>query len=410
MKNTIIAAAMGALVTALFLSFPTPSGSNVGDMMTARAAGQNTYRQLDLFGEVFDKIRSEYVDEVDDDALIEGAVRGMMSSLDPHSSYMNLEEYESMQVSTRGEFGGLGIEVVQNEAGGVRVVSPIDDTPASRAGIQTDDIITHVDGESIIGTPLNEAIKMMRGPANTDITISIARGDNERFDVSLTRAIITIESVRHRVIEDNIGYIRISTFSEKTESGMHKAMAALKRELGDGMAGIVLDLRSNPGGLLHQAVAVTDFFVDNVEIVSVRSRHEKHAHPPYRGHDGDLAEGKPVVVLINGGSASASEIVAGALKDYGRATLVGTKSFGKGSVQNVLTLSNRNNGALRLTTAKYYTPSGESIHGKGIEPDIHIELVIPEAPAEGEPRPEIEDIQLDKAVEVIRGTKTASIQ
>ncbi len=327
-----------------------------------------TYRLLELFGEVFERVRSDYVEEVPDEKLIEAAVQGMLTSLDPHSTFLNRKSFRDMQVQTKGEFGGLGIEVTM-EGGYVKVVSPIDDTPAFRAGIKAGDLITHLDGESVRGLTLSKAVEKMRGPVNTNITLTIRRGDNEVFDVTITRDKIRIKSVRHR-IEGNVGYIRITSFSEQTERGLRDAIDKIKAELGDRLIGYVLDLRNNPGGLLDQAVLVADAFLDKGEIVSTRGRNKDNAQR-YNATPGDLTEGMPIVVLINRGSASASEIVAGALQDHRRAILLGTRSFGKGSVQTIIPLGR--NGAIKLTTQLYYTPSGRSIQAKGIEPDIVVE-------------------------------------
>jgi len=328
----------------------------------------DTYRQLDLFGEVFERIRSEYVEEVNDKDLIEAAINGMLTSLDPHSSYLNEDSFSDMQVQTRGAFGGLGIEVTM-ENGVVKVVSPIDDTPAYRAGLQAGDYITHLNGEPVTGMALNDAVDRMRGPVGSEITLTIVRGQEEPFDVTLTRDIVRVQSVRHEIRED-VGYVRITSFTEQTASGLEDAINAIKSQLGGDLKGYVLDLRNNPGGLLDQAVAVADAFLEHGEIVSTRSRHEEQSQR-WNAEAGDLAEGLPIVVLINGGSASASEIVAGALQDHRRAVLLGTPTFGKGSVQTIVPLPG--NGAMRLTTARYYTPSGRSIQALGISPDIEVQ-------------------------------------
>lgn len=328
-----------------------------------------TYRQLNLFGDVFERVRSQYVDPVEDKELIESAVNGMLTDLDPHSSYLNEENFDEMQVNTKGEFGGLGIEVTM-ENGLVKVVSPIDDTPAFRAGIQAGDYIASIDGEAVMGLTLSDAVDKMRGKVGTDIELVIRReGVNEPLEFTITRDIIKIQSVRSRV-EGNVGYVRITTFNQNTEDGLKKAIADIKKEIGGTLIGYVLDLRNNPGGLLNQAIAVSDVFLDKGEIVSTRGRDESDTKRD-NATPGDLADGLPVVVLINGGSASGSEIVAGALQDHKRAILLGTKSFGKGSVQTVIPLPGH--GAMRLTTARYYTPSGRSIQAKGIEPDIFVE-------------------------------------
>ncbi len=327
-----------------------------------------TYRQLNLFGEVFERVRVDYVEEVSDAKLIESAINGMLTSLDPHSSFLNEKNFRDMQVQTKGEFGGLGIEVTM-ESGLVMVVSPIDDTPAFRAGIKTGDLISQLDGEPVLGLTLAEAVDRMRGRVGTDIKLTIRRENQEPFDVTITRAIIRIQSVRSR-IEKDIGYVRITTFNEQANNGLKKAMKEFKEELGGKLKGIVLDLRNNPGGLLDQAVAVADSFLKRGEVVSTRGRREDDDHR-YNAHPGDLADGLPIVVLINGGSASASEIVAGALQDHNRAIIMGTRSFGKGSVQTIIPMGSL--GAVRLTTALYYTPSGVSIQAKGIEPGIMVE-------------------------------------
>lgn len=333
------------------------------------AAKTETYNQLNLFADVFERIRSNYVKDVDDEELIEAAINGMLTSLDPHSTYLNSKRYENMQVQTSGEFGGLGIEVTMDK-GVILVVSPMDDTPASRAGVQAGDYITRINNEQISGLTLNEAVEKMRGKVGTDIDVTIVRkGEQDTIELTLTRAIIEVKSVRHH-IEDEIGYIRISSFTDKSTSGLRDALAEIKEELGDNLQGIVLDLRNNPGGLLNQAVDVSDIFLDRGEIVSTRTRNDRNIQR-YNAQSGDSIESKSLVVLINGGSASASEIVAGALQDHERAVVVGTQSFGKGSVQTVIPLST--DGAMSLTTAYYFTPSGNSIQNEGIVPDVVVE-------------------------------------
>ena len=328
----------------------------------------DTYRLLNLFGDVFERVRSDYVEAPTDQQMIEAAITGMLSALDPHSSYLNAKSFRDMQVNTRGEFGGLGIRVTM-EGGYVKVISPIDDTPAFRAGIKPSDLISHLDGESVQGLTLNQAVEKMRGKVGKDIKLTILREGMKPFDVTITRAVIKITSVRSKV-EEKVGYIRITSFNEQTEKGLKKEMAKIKEEIGNDLQGIVLDLRNNPGGLLDQAIAVTDAFLDKGEIVSTRSRRPEDTQR-FNAKPGDLSGQLPIVVLINGGSASASEIVAGALQDHRRAVILGTKSFGKGSVQTIMPLPGH--GAMRLTTARYYTPSGRSIQAKGIEPDIKIE-------------------------------------
>ena len=334
-----------------------------------RAVNSETYRQLNMFGDVFERVRSEYVEEVDESELIEAAIQGMLSSLDPHSTFLNPKAYGEMQVHTRGEFGGLGIEVTM-ENGLVKVVSPIDDTPAHRAGIMPGDLIVGIDGEQVFGLTLGEAVDRMRGAVNSKIVIAVQReGVDQPFEVTIVRDIIRIQSVKSRA-EGDVAFIRLTSFTEQTDSGLDKAMDNLREEIGDGLKGVVLDLRNNPGGLLDQAVAVSDAFLDKGEIVSTRGRGSRGGQR-FNARSGDIAAGLPLVVLINGGSASASEIVAGALQDHRRAIILGTRSFGKGSVQTVIPLPGE--GAMRLTTARYYTPSGRSIQALGIEPDIFVE-------------------------------------
>jgi carboxyl-terminal processing protease len=375
MKRLGFVAAGAASVVLLGMSAAVPQ--------TAKS-NSDTYRQLNLFAEVFERVRSDYVEEVSDETLVESAINGMLSSLDPHSSYLNAKNFQDMQVQTRGEFGGLGIEVTM-ENGLVKVVSPIDDTPAAKAGLKPNDYITHLDGEPVAGLTLPEAVEKMRGPVNSEIKLTIRREGKDPFDVSLTRAVVKIQSVKSHLEGDNIGYIRITSFSEQTDSGLENAIKTLKQQAGNKLIGYVLDLRNNPGGLLDQAIAVSDAFLERGEIVSTRGRRPDDAQR-YNAKPGDITGGLPMVVLINGGSASASEIVAGALQDHRRAILLGTKSFGKGSVQTIIPLPGH--GAMRLTTARYYTPSGRSIQAKGIEPDIYVEPAKIEKVAQGEIRHE----------------------
>lgn len=342
-------------------------GSTIFDSRAAeKPAG--TYRMLEMFGEVFERVRNDYVEEVSDEQLIEAAIEGMLVSLDPHSTFLSRRRYKDMKVQTKGEFGGLGIEVTM-EKGFVKVVSPIDETPAAKAGLQPGDFITHLDSDPVLGMTLSEAVEKMRGLVNTDIVLTIRRGAAKGFDVTITRDKIRIRTVRSK-IEGKIGYIRISSFSEQTDRGLKKAVKKIKAELGKNLIGYVIDLRNNPGGLLSQAISVSDSFLNQGEIVSTRGRKGGKDAPGQRfqASAGDLTDGKPLVVLINGGSASASEIVAGALKDHRRAVLLGTRTFGKGSVQTIIPLSQK--AAIKLTTQRYYTPSGNSIQAKGIEPDI----------------------------------------
>lgn len=342
---------------------------------TAMAAASDTYRQLNLFGDIFERVRADYVEKPEDSKLIEAAINGMLSSLDPHSTYMDAKNFRDMQVQTRGQFGGLGIEVTM-EDGLVKVVSPIDDTPAAKAGVQAGDLISKLDDTEVKGLTLSEAVEKMRGAVSTPIKLTIIRkGADKPIELTLVRDIINIKSVRGRVEGDDIAYIRITSFSEQTSEGLKEQMEALAKQIGDDkLKGYIVDLRNNPGGLLDQAVEVSDTFLDRGEIVSTRGRNadeteRRNARP------GDLAKGKPVIVLVNGGSASASEIVAGALQDHKRATVLGSLSFGKGSVQTVIPVSG--NAAIKLTTARYYTPSGRSIQAKGIQPDIELVQDVP---------------------------------
>jgi carboxyl-terminal processing protease len=336
-----------------------------------------TYKELKLFGDAFEKVRRDYVDEVSDNALIEGAIKGMLTSLDPHSGYMSAGALDELNKETRGVFGGFGIEGSM-ENGLLKVISPIDDTPAARAGVKPGDIITDLDGRPVQGMTLLQISKKMRGPEKSQVTLTIQRGNRAPFDVKLARATIEIQPVRSHLEGDSIGYIRITSFNEQTDVRLENAMNNLKQLAGNKLAGLVLDLRNNPGGLLDQAVAVSDAFLDKGEIVSTRGRRSDDTQR-YNAHPGDITGGLPMVVLINSGSASASEIVAGALKDHHRALLMGTRSFGKGSVQTIIPLPGH--GAMRLTTARYYTPSGQSIQAKGIVPDIYVEAAKIEHPA-----------------------------
>ncbi|MEW6766882.1 MAG: S41 family peptidase [Pseudomonadota bacterium] len=367
----LLSAAAGAAAT---LMLTQPRAALVGS--TARAASADTYRQLNLFGDVFERVRSDYVEKPDDTKLIETAISGMLTGLDPHSSYMDAKSFKDMQVQTRGEFGGLGIEVTM-EDGLIKVVSPIDDTPASKAGILANDVITNIDDDAVQGLTLNQAVEKMRGPVNTKIKLKIVRkGQDKPLELTLTRDNIRVRSVRARIESDDIAYIRITTFNEQTTEGLKREMVNLQNQIGDKLKGYIIDLRNNPGGLLEEAVSVSDAFLDRGEIVSTRGRNAEETQRR-TAKAGDLAKGKPVIVLINGGSASASEIVAGALQDHKRATLIGTRSFGKGSVQTIIPLGS-GNGALRLTTARYYTPSGKSIQAKGIVPDIEVLQDLPD--------------------------------
>ena len=368
------ARALGAAGVLVLLAAPAP----------LVAASSETYEQLELFGDIFERVRAQYVEEVDDAELIESAINGMLRALDPHSTYLNAKNFEEMQVNTRGSFGGLGIEVTM-ENGLVRVITPIDDTPAFRAGIKPGDLITHLDSEPVLGLSLPEAVELMRGPVNSTIELTVRReGVDNPLEIVLTRAVIKLKSVRWRA-EGDAAYIRITSFSERTQEELEKALAAAKAELGPRFKGVILDLRNNPGGLLNQAVSVSNTFLERGEIVSTRGRNPQDVDR-YNATKGDLADAKPVIVLINGGSASAAEIVAGALQDHKRAIILGTRSFGKGSVQTVTPLGPH--GALRLTTSRYYTPSGRSIQAKGIDPDIVVEQVELASPVGGNERRE----------------------
>ena len=357
----VLAAMILGAFSALFLIAPLTT--------KAQSNNEETYRQLTLFGDVFQRVREDYVEEVSDQDLVEAAINGMLTSLDPHSAYLPDDNFQKMQVQTRGKFGGLGIEVTM-ENGFVKVVSPIDDTPADKAGILPEDLIISVDGESIVGLTLNDAVEKLRGPIGSNVKISVQRAQDEPFEVNIIRDEIKIRSVRSRLYE-TIGYIRITTFSEQTSPGLQKAMDDLQAETAEGLTGLVLDLRNNPGGLLSEAIRVSDAFLEKGEIVSTRGRGENDIQHAY-ARPGDISDGLPLVVLINSGSASASEIVAGALKDHRRAVVMGTRSFGKGSVQTITPMPGH--GAMRLTTALYFTPSGVSIQAKGISPDIEVAL------------------------------------
>lgn len=362
MKKFVMAA-LGGTVAGVLIS------TQVAPLLAQEASKPaSVYEQLDLFGDIFERIRADYVEPVDDKKLIEAAINGMLSSLDPHSSYLPPDDYADMKVQTRGSFGGLGIEVTQ-EDGFVKVVSPMDGTPAAEAGIQSGDYITHVDGESLMGLTLDQAVDKMRGPVGSEITITVARqGQQDPFDVTMTRDTIKLTAVKGR-LEGKTVVLRITTFNDQTFPNLQESLKKAVDEAGgmDKVDGIVIDLRNNPGGLLTQAISVSDAFLDKGEIVSTRGRKPEDSER-WNATPGDLAQGKPIVVLINGGSASASEIVTGALQDHHRAIVVGTKSFGKGSVQTVMPI--RSEGAMRLTTARYYTPSGRSIQALGIQPDI----------------------------------------
>src|SRR5467141_3059528 len=366
----LLSAATGAAATLLVTQ---PRVTLIGS--SARAAAADTYRQLNLFGDVFERVRSDYVEKPDDSKLVESAISGMLTGLDPHSSYMDAKSFRDMQVQTRGEFGGLGIEVTM-EDGLIKVVAPIDDTPAAKAGIMANDVITHLDDGPVQGLTLNQAVEKMRGPENSKIKLKIMRkGQEKPLEVTITRARIQVRSVRSRLEGDDVGFIRVTQFNEQTTEGLKKSIADLSAQSGDKLKGFIIDLRNNPGGLLDQAISVSDAFLEKGEIVSTRGRNAEETQR-FNARAGDLTKNKPVIVLINGGSASASEIVAAALQDHKRATLIGTRSFGKGSVQTIMPLGAE--GALRLTTARYYTPSGRSIQAKGIEPDYRVLEDVPD--------------------------------
>ncbi len=366
----IAGAIVGAGMTSIVLETRLLSSTS------AVAAAPETYRQLNLFGDVFEKIRTDYVDKPEEAKLIESAINGMLTSLDPHSSYMDAKSFRDMQVQTRGEFGGLGIEVTMEE-GLVKVVTPIDDTPAAKAGVLANDIITHIEDEAVQGLTLNQAVDKMRGPVNTPVRLRIQRqGRADPVEVKLVRDVIRIRAVRSRTEGEDIGYVRITQFNEQTFENLKSAIDRIGTEIpADKLKGYVIDLRNNPGGLLDQAILVSDAFLDRGEIVSTRGRNADETQR-FNAKSGDLTKGKQVVVLVNGGSASASEIVAGALQDHKRATVLGSRSFGKGSVQTIIPLGS--NGAVRLTTARYYTPSGRSIQAKGIDPDIVVMQDVPD--------------------------------
>ncbi|MCA3445045.1 MAG: S41 family peptidase [Rhodobacter sp.] len=381
MRKYVIAALGGTVAGAIL-------ATQLAGPLIAQETGKtgSVYEQLDLFGDIFERIRGQYVEEVEPKDLIEAAINGMLTSLDPHSSYLPPDDFDDMQVQTRGEFGGLGIEVTQ-EDGFVKVVSPMDDTPAAAAGIQSGDFITQVNGESLMGLLLDEAVEKMRGPVGSEIVLTIVReGVADPFEVSIIRDTIKLTAVRSRVVGDTI-VLRVTTFNDQTYPNLEEGLNKSIEELGgiDNVSGIVLDLRNNPGGLLNQAIKVSDAFLEKGEIVSTRGRNPQDGER-FNATGGDLAQGKPMVVLINGGSASASEIVAGALQDHRRAVVVGTKSFGKGSVQTLVPL--RGDGAMRLTTARYYTPSGRSIQALGVSPDIVVRQPVKPELAEGETAPD----------------------
>ena len=357
------------------------------------AGNKDLYQKLDVFGDVFDIIKKNYVEDVNDKEVIEYAINGMLQSLDPHSGYMNTEIYVEMQEETRGEFGGLGIEVTM-ENGYVKVISPIDDTPAAKAGVRPGDYITHIDDTGVLGLSLQDAVEMLRGPVDSNITITIVRiGEEDPIDVEIKRAIITVRAVRFNR-EGDVGYIRLISFSEQADKGIKNAVQSLTNEIGESnLVGFIIDLRSNPGGLLDQSAKVTDNFLDTGEIVSIKGRNKKDISR-FSASRGDITDGKPIIVLINQGSASASEIVAGALQDHKRAIILGEQSYGKGSVQTIFPL--KDSSAIKMTTALYFTPSGDSIHEIGITPDIEVEFIY-----EDESQEEAKDNQLEYALNLL---------
>src|SRR5271165_5499840 len=367
----LLGAAAGVVVTLV-----TTQPRLLLDGARAQAAAADTYRQLSLFGDVFERVRADYVEKPDDGKLIEAAINGMLAGLDPHSSYMDARSFRNMQAETRGEFGGLGIEVTIDE-GLLKVVAPIDGTPAAKAGIMANDIITHLGEKPVQGLTFDQVIEKMRGTVNTNIKLTIMRnGQNTPVEISITRKLIRVRSVRSHLEGDDVGFIRITQFNEQTTDGLKKAVADLTTQSGDKLRGFIVDLRNNPGGLLDQAISVSDAFLEKGEIVSTRGRNAEETQR-FNARAGDLSKSKPLIVLINGGSASASEIVAGALQDHRRATVIGTRSFGKGSVQTIMALGD-GYGALRLTTARYFTPSGRTIQAQGITPDIEVLQDIPD--------------------------------
>jgi carboxyl-terminal processing protease len=368
---SLLSAAAGAALTLV-----TIQPRLVFDGASARAAAADSYRQLALLGAVFERVRADYVDPPDDNKLVESAIFGMLAGLDPHSSYMDAKSFQDMRLQTSGRFGGLGMEVSM-EKGLVKVVAPLDETPAAKAGVMANDIITHLDGEPVLGLTLDQAVDKMRGPVNTSVRLRIARnGIDKPIEVSITRDIIRVRSVRASLQGDDVGYIRITQFNEQTTDNLRKAVGELTSQAGDKLRGFIVDLRNNPGGLLDQAITVSESFLDRGEIVSTRGRNAD-ATQRFYARSSDMTKAKPMIVLINGGSASASEIVAGAWQDHRRATIIGSRSFGKGSVQTIIPLG-PGNGALRLTTARYFTPSGRSIQAKGITPDIEVLQDVPE--------------------------------
>jgi len=381
--------AIGTVAAVSLFAF---SSANQTAIAVERPSYDETFQQLELFADVLARVRSDYVVDVNDGELIEDAINGMLQSLDPHSSYVNPDSYRDLQVSTSGEYGGLGMEVT-TEDGFVKVIAPIDGTPAKQAGVKAGDYITEIEGKSIMGMSLTDAVNTMRGKPGEPITITVVREDEDPLEITMTREVIKRPSVKYEV-KDGMGYIRISQFNEKADTGLIEAMGGLKKELGGNIPGIVLDLRGNPGGLLDQSIKVSSAFLDGGEVVSTRGRVAADTER-YNGQKGEIAKGIPLVILIDGASASASEIVAGAVQDRGRGLLVGMTSFGKGSVQSVIPLRGGRDGALRLTTQRYYTPSGRSIQGTGIDPDIAVSAV----PDDDKARKRLREVDLPNAIE-----------
>ena len=405
LRNYSLAMIIASLMAmAVYFVAPSP-------LRASLAEDEKTYRALGLLGEAFERVRESYVEDISDEELIEAAIKGMLVALDPYSAYLDEEHFGEMRDHTQGKFGGLGIEITLDKSGYIRVISPIDDTPAARAGIQPEDLITHINGEDIKALSLNESVALMRGPLNSSIDLKIVRDERDFLDITLVREVINIRSVRNRLLDDtdgktsdasDIGYIRISSFSQRTSESLKKALASLKEKSTKPMAGLVLDLRNNPGGLLEEAVRTSDAFLERGEIVSIRGRDNTNIKR-FQASEGDWTDALPIAILINKGSASASEIVAGALQDHDRATIIGTSSFGKGSVQTIIPMA-RNNAALKLTTQYYYTPSGQSITKIGLSPDIEIASLPPIQREDGSLAPPERDVQLEKAIDFLQNS------
>ncbi|NQY82367.1 MAG: S41 family peptidase [Alphaproteobacteria bacterium] len=392
-QNRWLGGLLVVVVAIFFLPHPSSLRADLADE-------QRSYHVLGLLGEAFERVRDNYVEDIEDEVLIEAAIKGMMTALDPHSDYLDAKHFDDMRTKTQGQFGGLGIEVTLDETGYIRVVSPIDDTPAAEAGIMPGDLITHINNTELAALTLTQAVEKMRGPVNSPIDLKILRDNSEIISLTLIRKVIQIRSVRNRVIEGEIGYIRITKFNGRTTQSIERAISSLDEKNPSKIKAFIIDLRNNPGGLFEGAVQVSDGFLDRGEIVSIRGRNDKRIQR-FQAIPGDWTQNRPIVVLINGGSASSSEILAGALQDHERATLIGTSSFGKGSVQTIIPLS-RNNAALKLTTQYYYTPSGRSIAKVGLTPDIEIANLKPIVKEDGSLVPSPQDVQLEKAVEFLQ--------